>query len=127
MLLVFFLVFGKGAFRQAGEAVEPLVHHVPHAHRQVVPMSAVDGNALKAVAVMGAGLLTGAVVTAFPHLLQKLLLYLPAFFLASLLIQLILQNGQFVAVDLHGPLLLFQNSKTCPLRETGTVCSLNSG
>ena len=83
------------AFRQAGEAVEPLVHHVPHAHGQVVPVSTVDGDAFKAVAVVGAGLLTGAVIAALPHLLQKLLLDLPALFLASLLIQLIRLLLQF--------------------------------
>ena len=84
-------------------------------------MAAVDGDALKAVAVVGAGLLTGAVVAALPHLLQKLLLDLPAFFVTALLIQLVLQNGQFVAVDFHGNILLFQNSNTCPLAATGTV------
>ena len=121
MWLMFFLIFGEGAFRQAGETVEPLVYHVPHAHGQVVPVSAGDGATLKAVAVVGAGLLTGAVVAALPHLLQKLLLDLPALFVTALLIQLILQNGQFIAVDLHGNILLFQNSNTCPLAVTGTV------
>ena len=68
-LFVLFFVFAQGAFRQTGEAVEPLVHHVPHTHGQMVTMTAMDGHALEAVAVMGAGLLAGTVVPGFPNLL----------------------------------------------------------
>jgi hypothetical protein len=91
----------------------------------MIPMTAVDGYALKAVAVMGAGLLTGAVITGLANLLQKLLLDFPAFLLPTLLIQLILKDRQFIAVYLHKripPTLKFKNfslvsNGICLLRE----------
>ena len=61
----------------------------------------VQRHALKAVAVVRAGLLAGAVVTALPHLLQKFPLDGHGFRMAALPVQLVLLNCKFIAIDLH--------------------------
>ena len=81
--------------------MEPLIHHIPHTHGQVIPVTTVQRHALKAVAVVGAGLLAGAVVTALPHLLQKFPLDGHGFRMAALPVQLVLLNCKFIAIDLH--------------------------
>ena len=83
------------------ERGDPFVDHIPQAHGQVVAVPAVDGDALKAVAVMRARLRAGAVVARLAHLLQEFLLDLPGFLLFPLAVQPVLQDGQFVAVDFH--------------------------
>lgn len=57
------LVGAQRAFGHVAESRQPLVYHIPQAHRQMVAVSAVDSHALEAVAVMAARLLTRAVVT----------------------------------------------------------------
>ena len=39
--------------------MEPFIHHIPHTHGQVIPVTTVQRHALKAVAVVRAGLLQG--------------------------------------------------------------------
>ena len=62
-LSMFFFVFVQCAFRHQREFMEPLVHHIPHTHRQVIPMAPVDRHAFKAIAVVGTGLLAGTMVS----------------------------------------------------------------
>ena len=81
--------------------MEPFIHHIPHTHGQVIPVTTVQRHALKAVAVVRAGLLAGAVVTALPHLLQILPLDGHGFRMAALPVQLVLLNCKFIAIDLH--------------------------
>ena len=81
--------------------MQPFIHHSPHTHGRVIPVSTVQRHALKAVAVVRAGLLAGAVVTALPHLLQKFPLDGHGFRMAALPVQLVLLNCKFIAIDLH--------------------------
>ena len=95
------LIGPQGPLCQSGELMEPFIHHIPHTHGQVIPVTTVQRHALKAVAVVGAGLLAGAVVTALPHLLQKFPLDGHGFRMAALPVQLVLLNCKFIAIDLH--------------------------
>ena len=95
------LIGPQGPFCQSGELMEPFIHHIPHTHGQVIPVTTVQRHALKAVAVVRAGLLAGAVVTALPHLLQKFPLDGHGFRMAALPVQLVLLNCKFIAIDLH--------------------------
>ena len=67
----------------------------------MVAVAAVDGHALKAVAMMRTGLTARAVVACFAHLPQKFLFDTPCFLFFALAVQFVLQNGKFVAVNLH--------------------------
>ena len=67
----------------------------------MIPVASVEGHAFKAVAVMGTGFLAGAVIPRLPDLAQKLLLHRPGFLMAALFLQLVLPDGQFVAVDFN--------------------------
>ena len=95
------LIGPQGPLCQSGELMEPFIHHIPHTHGQVIPVTTVQRHALKAVAVVRAGLLAGAVVTALPHLLQKFPLDGHGFRMAALPVQLVLLNCKFIAIDLH--------------------------
>ena len=67
----------------------------------MIAVSAVDGHAFKTVAVVRAGLTARAMVARLAHLPQKFLLYAPSLFLFALPVELILQNGQFISINLH--------------------------
>ena len=66
---MFFLIFAKSSLCHKRQAMESLVNHVPHTHRQVIPVSPVQRHAFKAIAVMRTGLLAGAMITGRPDLL----------------------------------------------------------
>lgn len=95
------LIGAQRAFGYVAESRQPLIYHIPQAHRQMVAVSAVDSHALEAVAVMAARLLARAVVTGFAHLTQKFQLNLERFFLLALAVEVVLQDGQFVSVYFH--------------------------
>jgi hypothetical protein len=67
----------------------------------MIPVATVDRHALKAVAVMGAGLWAGAMVTAFLDLAQEFHLQVKSFLFAALAFQGHLANRHLVAVDFH--------------------------
>ena len=83
------------------ESGQPLVYHIPQAHRQMVAVSAVNGDTLKAVSVMAARLLARAVVAGFAHLPQKFQLDLERFFLFALTVEVVLQDSQLISVYFH--------------------------
>lgn len=96
-----FFVGLQAAFGHMRQCRNALVEHIPHAHGQMVPMSPMQSHALKAVAMMRAGLFAGTMIAALPHLLQKLLLQFPGFLLFPCMVQLVLPDRQLVAVNFH--------------------------
>jgi len=68
----------------------------------MVPVATVERHALKAVAMVGAGLLTGTVVAGLTYLLQKFPLEGHGLLVAALPVQVVLADGKFIAVNFHG-------------------------
>ena len=101
-----FLIVVQRAFGHMRQGAQTLVDHIPQAHGQMVAVAAVDGHALEAVAVVRTGLLAGAVVARLANLTQEFHLHFIGFLLVTLPVQLVLPDGQLVAVDLHLFLLL---------------------
>lgn len=95
------LILAQRALGHVGQRGQTLIDHIPHAHRQVIAMTTVNGHAFKAVAVMGTGFLTWAVIAGFAYLTEKFHLHFIRFLLFALLIELILLDGQRVVIDLH--------------------------
>ena len=95
------LILAQRALGHVGQRGQTLIDHIPHAHRQVIAMTTVNGHAFKAVAVMGTGFLAWAVIAGFAYLTEKFHLHFIRFLLFALLIELILPDGQRIIVDLH--------------------------